>query len=133
MANGISVTLSRWHDATKLTDSSNCLLMQSRSQSPRVFWSAPRLRVLVLTRRVLTKRQVGSRNDIASDERNQSSSRVRYIVIVSLKPFIPFSTDLRSSQLSTGAQSFFGYMGNEADIEDGECAHVPGLRKKKWI
>jgi len=29
------------------------------------------------------------------------------------------------------AQSFFGDLENEADIKDGECAHVPGLRKKK--
>ena len=56
-----------------------------------------------------------------------------HLARVQTSPFIIFSTDLRSSQLSTGAQSFFGYMGNEADIEDGECAHVPGLRKKKWI
>ena len=32
--------------------------------------------------------------------------------------------------MSTGAQSFFADMENEAD---GECAHVPGLKKKKWI
>ena len=45
---------------------------------------------------------------------------------------LPFSTDPRSSQSSSGAQAFFGDLENEADIEDGECAHVPGLKKKKW-
>jgi len=50
-----------------------------------------------------------------------------------LTSVLPFSTDPRSSQSSSGAQSFFGDLENEADIEDGECAHVPGLKKKKWI
>ena len=51
-----------------------------------------------------------------------------HLTRVQTELFIPFSTDPRSSQLSTGSQSFFGDMENEAD---GECAHVPGLKKKK--
>lgn len=45
--------------------------------------------------------------------------------------FFLFSTDPRSSQSSVGTHSFFGDLENEADIKDGECAHVPGLKKKK--
>ena len=41
--------------------------VQSRSQSPRAFWLAPRLRVLVLT-----KRYVGSGNEIAFSHKSSS-------------------------------------------------------------
>lgn len=42
-----------------------------------------------------------------------------------------FLTDARSSLLSIGAHSLAWDLDNERDINDGEYAHVPGLKKKR--
>ena len=45
--------------------------------------------------------------------------------------FDAFLTDARSSLLSIGAHSLAWDLDNERDINDGEYAHVPGLKKKR--